>query len=486
MLSASVLSALLATQAPTHQLGELTFESCTLEGPGGERYAGARCTRFSVPEDRDDPKSRTIELAVAWVPARTAEPKPDPVFFLAGGPGQAAREAFASSPEPFARILRERALILVDQRGTGASHPLDCPELAEEDDGETDRAALLARTVERTRRCRDRLSADADLTRYTTTDAVRDLDDVRRAIGAEAINLLGGSYGTRVAQVYLRNYPRHTRSVVLDGVVPPGLALGAEHAKNLDAALALQWARCAQDAECNAHFPAPAADLAQLRTELLAAPRKVKYVHPTTGLEAEDELDVNTFAGVVRLFAYSPQTASLLPMALHDAARGDSGRLLAYSSLIRDGLVESLSRGMELSVICTEDADRMKVDPEDAGTLLGTEFVTVLEASCAEWPKAERPDDFNAPLSTDVPVLILSGGLDPVTPPRYGEAALAGLGHARHVVAPGLGHGVFGTACGSRTVADFYEAPVPEQLDVACFERLQALPPFRGPLGWGP
>ena len=167
----------------------------------------------------------------------------------------------------FRGVLRDRHVVLVDQRGTGGSNPLACREsdgveAANDEAGEFDRETAQAAA----RQCLDGLEADARF--YTTSEAVLDLEDVRAAIGADAINLVGISYGTRVAQEYLRRYPARTRTVVLDGVVPPPLVLGAEHARNLDAALALQFARCEADARCSQQFGSPKERL----DELLAGP----------------------------------------------------------------------------------------------------------------------------------------------------------------------------------------------------------------------
>jgi pimeloyl-ACP methyl ester carboxylesterase len=300
------------------------------------------------------------------------------------------------------------------------------------------------------------------------------------------VNLLGISYGTRVALTYLRRYPAHTRAVVLDAVVPPDLALGADHAKNLDAALAKEWTRCANDDPCKERFGGAKETLARLRRALGEAPRSVRYRHPTTGEAKAGTVDRMVLAAVVRILAYDPSQASLLPLVLAAADHGDFQPLMTYWELLQDSFLGGMARGLELSVICAEDADRLAVRPEDADTLLGDLMVRVTLASCEVWPKGDRPPDFSDPVKSEVPTLILSGGLDPVTPPRYGEAVAAHLSRARHAVAPGAGHGVFATACGGKAVARLFETLDPAALDLACFDAIEALPPFSSALGWGP
>jgi pimeloyl-ACP methyl ester carboxylesterase len=472
--------------AEARTFGSLAFEPCALTDARGTDDVEAQCTTFRVPENRRAPDGRSIALAIAWVPSRAeAEAAEDPVFMLAGGPGQGARQTYPRIAPAFREILRTRHVILVDQRGTGASNPLKCVDkqgrsaIVEED--EPLEPGALRRFAER---CRAAL--DADPRHYTTSDAIQDLDAVRAALGASTIDLVGISYGTRVAQAYLRRYPQHTRAVVLDGVVPPSLILGADHAKNLEASLDLQFARCAADAACRTRFGDPRAKLDALLAEVRSTPREVRFRDPATGAEETATLDAVQVAGVARLFAYSPLTAALLPLTLAETAAGRPDVLMAQARLATADLGEEIMHGMQLSVMCTEDVPFLKPDPADEGTVLGNTLIELGAAQCAVWPKGELPADFHAPLVSDKPVLVLSGEFDPVTPPRYGDAVLEGYANGRHLVARGTGHNVLPVGCAPKLVAEFLAGANARALDAGCLDELRYTKPFTGFYGWEP
>jgi pimeloyl-ACP methyl ester carboxylesterase len=401
---------------------------------------------------------------------------------LAGGPGQSALETFPVASAAFRDILRERDVVLVDQRGTGGSNKLACPEPEPGSDEDAFGDAASSRRF--AERCLAGLEADPRF--YTTSDAVLDLEAVRAAIGASQVNLVGISYGTRVALEYLRRHPDRVRSVVLDGVVPPELALGAEHARNLDAALDAHFALCEQDETCKRQFGSPRALLDRLLADLRAEPRRVRYRDPLTDEVREDTLTPAVVAGVVRLYAYVPQLAAMLPRSLAEAAAGRPEVLMAQGRMIENLVGESIAMGMGLSVTCAEDADRLRVDPTDAGTVMGTDFVAGILAQCEVWPKGRRPADFNEPVRSDRPVLLLSGEFDPVTPPRYGEAVLRHLPAGRHLVAGGVGHNVIVAGCAPRLLGRFVAMADAQGLDATCLDRLAPPPPFVGSYGWDP
>ena len=445
----------------------------------------AECATLEVPENPSG-EGRRITLSIVRVPAISERKAADPLFILAGGPGMGAQEMYPAVAAAFSRVGRDRDIILLDQRGTGTSTPLAC---ALDPDG-----ALLRgkeATVEdidaAARDCLDELRAKHDVRQYTTSVAVRDLETVREALGAERINLYGGSYGTRVAQQYAKTFPQHTRAVVIDSVAPMSLVLGSEHAKNLDATLDAQFARCAADAACAKAVPDARAALAQVR-DALSQPglAPVAYRDPTTGERREEVPALGHLTIALRLYSYSPLTATLLPVVLKQAADGDYAPLLAQSRFLMGSFGESIMHGMQLSVICTEDADEMQPDPADAETVMGAEFVAFTQAQCAVWPRGQRPADFRAPLTGDVPVLAISGEFDPVTPPRYGDAAIAQLPNARHLVLKGQGHTPINEGCMPKLFAQFIETADAKGLDAACLERLAPLPPGTGLHGWEP
>jgi len=467
------------------RFGQLTFRPCSLSVARVDAVE-AQCATLAVPENHDAPSGRKIDLAIALVPAK-GQAEPDPIVMIAGGPGQSALESYPLVQAAFADARRTRNVLLVDARGTGGSHPLKCAD--EQGNSavmeETDSSPEAARAF--VEQCRDTLAKTSDLRYYGTADHVRDLDLVRGKLGVDKLNLVGVSYGTRVAQQYAKRYPQHTRTVVLDSVVPNSLALGQEHARNLEAALKLQFARCTADAACRRNLGDPAQALATVRTRLKAgnlAP--VRYRDPTTGAWREDVPTFDYLAVLLRLYAYQPQAAAMLPLIVHDAAQGNYESLMAQSRSIYSDVSDSIMHGMQLSVSCTEDDDALGVDEADRDSVLGTDFVAFAKAQCAVWPKGKRDPDFRKPLTGDVPVLALSGEFDPVTPPRYGAEVVKTLPKGRQLILPGQGHSVLGIGCMPKLFAQFVESADASALDAACLQRLKPTPPFAGNYGWEP
>ena len=470
-----------ATSVPqkprTWQLGSLTLTACELPQPHTGLSSAAWCAPFEVPENRADPHSRKISLNLAVIRSAAQLPAKDMVVLLAGGPGQAATESWPSVANALDPLLAHRNVLLLDQRGTGHSNPLSCkgPEQAATDEKVGfDAEALKAETA----RCLQQVTPRADPRYYTTTVAVQDLEDVRRALGSPTFDLVGVSYGTRVAQQYAMHHPDAIRSLVLDGVVPNPLVLGEDFAQNLEAALKLQFARCTAQAACKERFGDPYQTLYQLRDALRANPHKVSFRDPQSYQSVQRVLSEDSLASVVRMFAYTPLTAALLPLSIDAAAHGDVGPLLGQAKLLQGDLVDSMDGGMQSSVICSEDADLLRPRPQDEDTILGTRMITALQAMCAVWPRGTRPADFHQPLRSATPALLLSGQYDPVTPPAYGEAVLKGLTDARHLVLKGQGHNVMGAGCAPRLVKKFIEDLQPKALDASCLDRLQAPPLF--------
>jgi pimeloyl-ACP methyl ester carboxylesterase len=286
------------------------------------------------------------------------------------------------------------------------------------------------------------------------------------------------SYGTRMAQQYLMRYPDAVRSVVLDSAVPNPLALGQDFARNLDDALKAQFARCTAEPACKRQFGDPDQTLYQLRDALRANPHEVSFRDPQSYRTVKRVLNEDSLASVVRMFAYTPATAALLPLSIDAAAHGDVGPLLGQAKILSGDLAELMGSGMQYSVICSEDADLLVPRPQDAGTILGTHMVDALSAVCSVWPKGTRPADFHQPLKTDKPVLLLAGQYDPVTPPRYADEVAKGLPNARVLVFKGQAHAVMGVGCAPQLVQHFIEELDPKTLDASCLDRLQPTPIF--------
>ena len=473
-----------ATPDGNLRYGELEFKPCALS-TARVTAVEAQCATLAVPENHDDPDGRKIDLAIALVAAQ-GEAEPDPILMISGGPGQSALESYPMVDNAFADASRSRTVLLVDARGTGRSNPLKCEDeegrsaVMDEEDASPKAARAFAE------RCRDTLAKTSDLRYYATGDHIRDLDLVREKLGIDKLNLYGVSYGTRVAQQYAKRYPQHTRTVTLDSAVPNSLVLGQEHARNLDAALKLQFARCREDAACTSNLGDPAAKLDALRKRLRAgnlAP--VRYRDPVSGEWRSDPPAYSHLSTLLRLYAYQPEAASMLPLIVHDASEGHYESLIAQARSIYNDVSDAIMHGMQLSVMCTEDVE-LAPNPADAGTVMGAEFIEFVRAQCDVWPKGERPADFRAPLAGDVPVLVISGEFDPVTPPRYGDEVIQSLPNSRHLILPGQGHSVLGIGCMPKLFAQFVEEADAKPLDDTCLKRLNATAPFAGNYGWEP
>lgn len=457
-------------------LGQIAFTSCSLSSPMAKESLEAMCATYAVPEDRAKPEGRKIALNIAWLQATgKGERMPDPVFFLAGGPGQSAVETFPGLDPVFKEVRKQRDVILVDQRGTGKSNLLSCKAPDGGDDAfDPSPEAMQAQATT----CAAELSKKADLRHYTTTDAIADLEAVRRAIGAEQVNLVGVSYGTRVAQQYAMRHPAATRSIVLDSPVPNALGLGNIFARNLDDALALQFALCSKDPACKDKLGDPRAELDVLLTTLRANPVQLQYRDASSGEMKQGTLRAETVAGLVRMYAYMPLASGLLPKLIHEANAGRYENLMALSKMMSGDMQDAMAMGMQLSVICSEDANSMVVREEDANTVLGNLMPSGMAAMCKAWPKGAVPADFNQPLATKVPALVLAGEFDPVTPPRYGEEIVKSLANGRLFVLRGQGHSVIGAGCMPKLFTQFIEKADAKALDGKCLDTLAYPSPF--------
>ena len=464
-------------------LGSIRFTPCTLAK--GTESLMAYCSTLQVPENHDAPDGRKITLAISWLPA-SGEAEPDPIFMLAGGPGQAARGSLPMVAGAFTEARKKRHLILLDQRGTGDSSPLKCVNekgdsaVVEDEDYSADAAVAFAE------RCAAQYVGKVDVAQFSSSDAIRDLDAVRSALGAEQINLIGISYGTRMAQLYGKRYPKHTRTITIDGIAPLETVLGQEHARNLESSLDLQFAQCAKDKACREKLGDPRAQLNTLLATLAKGPVPVHYRDAITGEWKDGQFSSGHLAMLTRLLAYQPQAASLLPLQFAEANQGRVDALMALSEMVTRDISDQIMHGMQLSVMCGEDAPDLVVDPEDGKRLLGTGLVDLLKAQCAVWPHKTRPADFRTPLKGDLPVLILSGEFDPVTPPRYGDMVAKHLPNSKHIIAKGQGHNVLPVGCMPRLFAKFLESADAKNLDDACIKTLTYAPMFTGLNGWEP
>jgi pimeloyl-ACP methyl ester carboxylesterase len=463
-----------AAAAPPAAAPTLTLSPCVIEHPLRLSVVPAQCGTLAVAENPHNPQGRQIHLHVARVAAISRRREADALFVLAGGPGQAASGFYASVAGAFGRIQRGRDIVLIDQRGTGDSNALTCKE-----DGDPLYEATATEVTQLARRCLTDLSTRADPAFYTTSLAVADLERVRAALGYEHIDLYGVSYGTRVAQQYLRRYPGRVRALILDGVVPPQLAVGPEVALDAESALHGILARCSAAAACRARFADPLQDYAAVRARLSAGALPLSVADPSGGGPRQIRFGAEQLATVLRLGGYNADYAALLPLFLNLGAQGDFGALAAQSLLLTRSY-EGIALGMHNSVVCAEDVpfwgviDRARL----AATFMGDAQVDALAALCRVWPHGPMDKDLHAPLASAVPTLLLSGGDDPVTPPRYARLAATAFTQARQIVLPGFGHGQLTAPCMDRVLADFLSHPVVADLNARCLEQARPMPFF--------
>lgn len=450
--------------------------------PGVEH--DARCGSVSRPLDPARPDGPRIDVHYVVLPALARNRKPDPVFFFAGGPGQSAIALAGPLSRQLARLSNRRDVVLVDQRGTGRSAPLVCdtPDPARPLAELADMAAMEARLQS----CRQALQAlpHGDLRQYTTTIAMADVDAVRQALGAAQVNIVGGSYGTRAALEYMRQFPQQVRRAVIDGVAPPDMVLPATIAPDAQAALDALDAACAAEPACATRYPGLGTRWQQLLDSL---PREIGVLHPVTGQPERLTLTRDIAASMLRGPLYAPVLASALPLAITEAAAGRFEALFGLGGALGGGRKElQLAEGMHFSVVCAEDAPRLASAGPAAPTAapaFGSVFADLYRRACADWPRGAVPADFYAMPPTPAATLVLSGGLDPVTPPRHGERTARALGaNARHVVVPHAGHGVMGIGCMRDVLFRFVDAETPADalaVDTACVESIPRPPAFQ-------
>ncbi len=453
------------------------LNACRLDRGVAAPSVAAECGELTVPENPAEPDGTQISLSVAVVPALNINPLPDPLILIAGGPGQSTVEFYLGYQGAFAPVRLNREIVLIDQRGTGASNPLVCPDVARQFDESTDPDVL--RTAAEA--CLAEMPGDARY--YTTSVAVADLDNVRRALGYEAINLYGISYGTRVAQHYMRRYPDATRRVILDGVVNTELVLGPGIAIDAQRALDSIFGRCASEGACATRFPNLADDFTNLMATVTDTPETVVLPDPVSGRPVEQTLGALELGSAMRLLSYSPLTSALLPLLIDEAANNANFQpLAAQVQLVESQLEDSINIGMHNAVVCTEDVpfftDLEALREPLAETYLGAQNVDGLAAICDIWPAGPIDADFKEPLVSDIPTLLLSGEFDPVTPPAYAKRAAEGLRNHQHIVGPAYGHGLAPHGCVPRLLAEFLEAESALPLDASCVDKLSVMPFF--------
>jgi len=452
----------------------------TAEGP-----TDGYCGTMDVWEDREAGAGRKIALKIIVLPGLKQNSAADPLFFLAGGPGQGAAALATMIRERFRSVQTDRDIVLVDQRGTGKSGALECKPDKDEEKSED-----VAFAVDRLRACLASYTGKADVTKYTTTIAMDDLDQVRSYLGYSKINLYGGSYGTRAALVYSRRHAAHTRAVILDGVAPTDMRLPLYMARDGQRALELLFRDCEKDKACQARFPGLRAKFSGLIERLTAKPQKVRYVHPRTGEEKEMDAKRALVTSMIFTTLYQPTMAALVPLLIEQADKGNFSGILALGAAMDSGDGDGgIAQGMHFSVVCSEDFTRIEpgvVEKETAGTFMGKDMAEMRMKICGFWPKGKVEAEYFKETPSDLPALILSGELDPVTPPSWGEGVARQWKNSKHIVVPGTGHGTMGAGCVMKLITKFLQDGSVAQLDAGCVSKVERPPFFLGPAGPDP
>jgi pimeloyl-ACP methyl ester carboxylesterase len=460
-----------AQESPT-----LELDNCRINAGPGFPGIKARCGTFVRPLDPTDPASVNIELSVAVVPALSLEPEPDPLVLIAGGPGQASITFYAGWARAFERVRRDRDILLVDQRGTGESAPMTCDVEDDIVEGQYSTEQTLAITQE----CLQSLPYDPRF--FTTSVAVTDLEALRIALGYPLLNIYGISYGSRVAQHFARRFPASTRTVILDGVVPPQIALGPEIATESQLAVENVLERCTNNEHCHERFPTIHQDFVDLRQQIDSDPPTVAVPDPLSGRIETVELNHDRFAIALRLLLYGHRSIALLPLLIHEAANGNYVPIAAQFQMTAIALSESLSIGMHNAIMCTEDMPFVDDDKVDhvaiAASYLGAMQLEALQTICSVWPAGVLDDDFKTPVATNVPFMVLSGSVDPITPPRYAIKAAVDLEKAWLLTVENQGHGQAPVGCMPRLISEFISTATLEGVDTSCIDQSFTMPFF--------
>jgi pimeloyl-ACP methyl ester carboxylesterase len=481
-IAALVCLVLSTTALALPDANQIEFSNCSLALPGTQLTAKARCGSLEVAENPAEPAGRRISLKVAVAPATGKTTEDDPVFFFAGGPGQAASETWVILQSVLNKIRKSRDIVMIDQRGTGGSNKLAC-----ESEGVEDLNQEIDWDLIRTETESCLANIDGDPRMYTTSIAMGDYNLVREAMGYDKINIMGVSYGTRSAQVYLRLFPESVRTVTLDSVVPMQLALGQEHAPMLDRAVDAVFEDCETDDTCHSLYPRHSEELKALFAQLRAEPRQISIINPVSGQPQDMLLSADTLAVAIRMLSYSSETQALLPLLVHEAVTsGNLVRMASQALLVMTGLNEMLSKGMELSVLCAEDYPFIDLSADYSDSLIGNIFLEIIDLQCKVWPHGDVPEGFHQPVASDLPVLLMSGERDPVTPPHYAAQTAETFPNSVNLVAKGQAHSVMRNICLRDITTTFIENGSVEELDTSCVENIKPAPFFTSLLGPDP
>ena len=460
-------AAVAAQQAKASQQAAPTLTPCYAKNLSDRMLCGS----IRRPLDAAAPsQGASIDIHFAVLPAINPQHKQEAVLAFAGGPGQSAFDAAATFAYALRYARESRDILLVDQRGTGKSGLLQCDglDLTSQFALDENNLDIVSMTRSETELCRDKLQVD--LSHYTTVAAAADFEAVRLALGYQQLHLYGGSYGTRMAQEYMRQYPSAVLTATLDGVVPFNQSFGAMGAAS-DASLEAVYTYCDASPECRQQFPNARSQLQQLQQTLTERTISTTVRHPRTFELIELKLTRAKLQQALRFALYRNSTRAMLPLVIDQASKGDYSALIGL--MLAQDFAADLSVGVNFAVVCGEDRPfwTAKSQAEFAKSYLGQSWLQGAKTSCDVWQVTPVAADYTAPLQTDTPVLLLSGGLDPVTPPGWAELAMAKMRNARHLVAPHATHIVASQSCAPKLISQFINQQSAAELDERCLQQ---------------
>ena len=450
----------------------VTLTPCHVEGVKQE----VRCGVYNVFENRRTRTGRKLPLKIVVIPARHPHPDQGPVFYMAGGPGETATELAELVMEW--GDADEHEVVLLDERGTGDGHRLDCRSPGSDDNlesylnGPFDPAAAHA--------CRDELQKKYDLTQYSTPNFADDIDEVRAAMGYGKINLNGGSFGTYAAQIYMRRHGEHARTAYLTSLVNLSDRVPLYHARNAQAGLDQLFKDCAENAACHSAYPRLREHFAALLKKVRDQPVVTFVRHPVTGTLTEIHLTERAFADAVRVIMY--RTPRDVPFLVEQAFAGDFSPFAEAGLRANRGVYSGARTGLYYCITCNEFVRRIRpaeVEPETKGTFLGAWRVRDQMAACQDWPETELPGDYFEPFRLATPAVLVSGGDDSASPPNWGEEVKSYMPNAVHVIVPGGGH-TPENECTRSIRHALFQTGTTQGLDAGCVTKIQP-PPFKLP-----
>lgn len=477
MLLFLLLSVLSSNEPASAKEPAAKLGPCKVPGENGE--IEARCGFFETWENRATRTGRKIKLKVVVLPAKDPHAKPDPVFFFGGGPGEAVASGAGYAAEAQEVLRKEgqaRDFVFVDQRGTGEPDRLGCNLGGVDADLQTYLGDMFP--VDAVRKCREELEKKYDLTLYTTDIAMDDIEDARVWLGYGKINLSGGSYGTRAAQTFLRRHPGSVRTATLNGVVPMDETLPISHAAGGQRSLDLLLGWCEKDPACHGAFPDVRKELTAVLDRLAQTPVAVEIEHPVTHQKVTVKVSREVIADGIRWQLYTPKNGAALPRLIHEAAAGSYAPLAQAAVDSRVGIIQILAMGMFFSVTCAEDIpfiDPAQIAARTAGSFLSDYRVRQQMGACTVWPKAKVPAGHQEAIHSDVPVLLINGERDPVTPPAFGERTARFLTDSLHIVVPFGAHGG-STDCVDTLQRQFLAKGSVKGLDTSCLAKIPMTP----------